>query len=670
MTMTFHSLRLAAVLTLICSPWAWGAPHIDLGVSLDPIERRLSATAFITTDSKTLAFYLARGFVLESAEVDGATVPTERSIIDGLQRFQIGLHSETSDQVLKLRYHGQLLPLDISMTHDDTLTALPAMASAQGSYLPGNSGWHPMLESEFTYRVAVTVPAGQIPVAPGAVSEESTAEGIHHAVFSLKHPIDGIDLMVGPWKIHEREVLVGEASIRLRTYFHADSEELAESYLDAAQFFIKRYSAEIGPYPFSEFSVVSSPIPTGFGMPTLTYLGKGVLHFPFIRDISLGHEVLHNWWGNGVRVDPVRGNWAEGLTTFMADYAYREDEGTAPAAQMRHGWLRDYAALPVDSEQPLSAFRARHRAASAAIGYGKAAMMFHALRAKLGDDAFQKGIRNFWDKYKFRSASFDNLREAFEEAGEQPLPGFFDQWLERTGAPMLDVAGARMTMEDNESALEIEISQGTEPYSLLIPLRVFGKEEEQDFHVELSQAVQSFHLPAQNSATVVQVDPGFEVWRKLVPVEAPPILRDLIAADQVLVTTIDLAPDNSVLALAHEFSEGKAKEIDADSEFDPDTPVLIVGSKTGCTAFLERLSLSPRPEQLPAGSVEVWIVPDPSRKIVMVAMEPETDTNRDMSQLGRRLRHFGRYSWVSFAKDGTAARGNWAVNTPRITIPK
>ena len=490
------------MLAVLWSPQTWGAPHIDLGVVLDPAKHTLGATASITTDSDTLTFYLANGFVLESAEVDGATVPTDRTVIDGLQRFQIELYAETSLQVLKLRYHGELEPLDISMTHDETLVALPAMASAKGSYLPGNSGWHPMLESAFTYRVAVTVPAGQIPVAPGAVSDVRTIGDTHHAVFSLMHPIDGIDLMVGPWKINEREVQVGDASIRLRTYFDANASALANGYLDAAHAFIKRYSTEIGPYPYSEFSVVSSPIPTGFGMPTLTYLGQTVLHYPFIRDISLGHEVLHNWWGNGVRVDPVRGNWAEGLTTFMADYAYREEDSAESAAQMRHGWLRDYAALPAGSEQPLSTFRGRHRAASAAIGYGKAAMMFHALRARLGEDAFRDGVRKFWEEYKFKTASFDNLRQVFEETGEQPLVEFFDQWLDRTGAPTLDITSAR-TIEEEDAGLEVHISQDAEPYSLSIPLKVFGREEEQDFRIELSQPDQSFRLATREAATAV-----------------------------------------------------------------------------------------------------------------------------------------------------------------------
>ena len=140
MNIVLHPIGVAVMLALSVSQYARCAPHLDLDVNLDPKARMLSATALITAESNTLAFYLASGFVLEDAEVDGATVPTHRSSVDGLQRFQIDLHAETSAQTVKLRYHGELMPLDISMTHHDTLAALPAMASELGSYLPGNSG--------------------------------------------------------------------------------------------------------------------------------------------------------------------------------------------------------------------------------------------------------------------------------------------------------------------------------------------------------------------------------------------------------------------------------------------------------------------------------------------------------------------------------------------------
>ncbi len=188
---------------------------------------------------------------------------------------------------------------------------------------------------------------------PGRLIEERLAQGRYRARFEFHHPAEGIALMAGPYRIEERRVRTAAGGeVRLRTYFHPEIADLASGYLDSVAAYLDLYSRRIGAYPFSEFSVVSSPTPTGFGLPTLTYLGIDVLRLPFIRATSLGHEVLHNWWGNGVYPDYARGNWSEGLTTFMADYAYRERESPQAAAAMRLAWLRDYAAMPPDEDTP------------------------------------------------------------------------------------------------------------------------------------------------------------------------------------------------------------------------------------------------------------------------------------------------------------------------------
>ena len=113
------------------------------------------------------------------------------------------------------------------------------------------------------------------------------------------------------------------------------------------------------------------------------------MRLPFIRKTSPRPRVLHNWWGNGVYVDYASGNWSEGLTTFMADYACKLGESPA-AAEMRLGWLRDALALPADAQPALRGFRSRSHGAEAAVGYGKAAMLFVMLQDRLGEAAFRQ----------------------------------------------------------------------------------------------------------------------------------------------------------------------------------------------------------------------------------------------------------------------------------------
>lgn len=665
--------RLALVfLFLTGSRLAWCAPQLDLDVSLDPAARKISVSAAITTDATVLSFYLANNFVVQSVELDGATIPTSRNILEGLQHFEIDFPDAQQTRTVTVRYHGKLHALDTSLTHEETLQALPAMSSAAGAYLPGNAGWYPVPDSAFTYRLNITVPQGQVAVAPGKPSDETSADGVRKATFTMNWPVDQLDVMTGPWSVREREVKIGDSSVRIRTYFGASQASLADSYLDATERFIRRYATRIGPYPYSVFSVVSSPIPTGFGMPTLTYLGSQVLGYPFIRDISLGHEILHSWWGTGVRVNPIRGNWAEGLTTFMADYAYREEESPQAAMRMRHRWLRDYAALPPDLEQPLSSFRERYHTASATIGYGKSAMMFFALRKRIGNTAFTEGIRDFWEKYQHASASFDNLREAFEQASGKSLAGFFDQWLDRTGAPRLTISRARMSHDDKRE-VKLEISQDANPYDLSVPLRLLVDDSAVDANVHLTTTTQELSIPVKEPASAVQIDPQFEVWRQLYASEAPPILRDLIAAKSVQVVVPgepagQASNFKDMVTMVIALAEGDVVAVDPAQKTDVHTPLIIAGSKAAVNTYLKEHALPARPASVAAGTVEVWTLAEGSRKIAVIAIEAGAENNQDLSKLGERLRHFGSYGWVSIATDGKSARGNWPIESPRFKI--
>jgi hypothetical protein len=384
--------------------------HLELDVRIDPATRDLSAQAELScVCSGTIVLSLGGRFTTDEITVDGASANGEHAATGEQQQWHIALPATTTAHRIRLRYRGGLAPLT-QADERGVLGGLPPMASERGSFLPGGSGWYPELAADtFTYRVTLELPAGQRGLVPGRLVNESAGATSYRAQFELDHPAEGIDLVAGPYKVEQRRA----ADIAVHTYFHPEIAELSSAYLDAAAGYLARYSRAIGAYPYAGFSIASSPLPTGFGMPSFTYLGIEVLRLPFIRTTSLGHEVLHNWWGNGVYVDWERGNWCEGLTTFMADYAYKEEEGESAAREMRLTWLRDFAALPAERDRPLREFTSRTHDASQIVGYDKAAFLFFMLRDELSPKAFAAGLRSFFADHRFRRASWADLERAF-----------------------------------------------------------------------------------------------------------------------------------------------------------------------------------------------------------------------------------------------------------------
>ncbi|MBI5786202.1 MAG: M1 family peptidase [Rhodocyclales bacterium] len=420
-------MRRFLVLLLAWPGIAAALAQLDLDVRLDPATRELTASARLADAAGLRGFRLAPEFEIVALAIDGrAAKLSRRGAVVTLPR---------GTRQVDVRYRAMLKPL-AALDHREVLADRSATAAPEGSFLPAAAGWYPDVGALFAYRVSLSLPAGQKGLVPGELVKEDEGADGYRAEFAFPQPAESIDLMAGPYVLAEHRLkLPSGRYVKVRTWFHPEIAELAPGYLDDSARYIERYSRLIGDYPFAMFSVVSSPTPTGFGMPSLTYLGREVLRLPFIRATSLGHEILHNWWGNGVYPDWRRGNWAEGLTTFLADYAYKEDEGEAAAREMRMGWLRDYAAVPPGEDFPLKDFTSRQHGIASIIGYNKAAMVFLMLRDRIGRDAFERGLQLFWQRHRFKTAGWAELETAFAEASGEPLRDFFRQWVQQPGSP-------------------------------------------------------------------------------------------------------------------------------------------------------------------------------------------------------------------------------------------
>jgi hypothetical protein len=672
--MRLRVLAAGALLALGCVNGAGSAAaapgaHYDMSVRIDPATRALDAHAKIVVsgsgaDRTALRVALAGTFAVDEILVDGRPLP-EKSVERGPHRIWPLPAARGGARTLEVRWHGTLAPLDRSVDHRQTLDRPVAAAGAEGTFLPSASFWYPVILGPegpllVSYRLALDVPAGERGLVPGRLVEERESEGRYRATFEFAHPAEGIDLISGPYRVASRTVRTAAGStVALRTYFHPGIAALAPGYLDAIQGYLDLYEPWIGPYPFTEFSVVSSPTPTGFGMPTLTYLGENVLKLPFIRATSLGHEVLHNWWGNGVYPDTRSGNWSEGLTTFMADYAYKEREGPDAAREMRLGWLRDLAAVPPGQDRPLAEFTARKLGTSQIVGYHKAAMLFLMLRDAIGTDAFDQGVRRFWSEQRFRVASWRDLERAFEAASRRDLGPFFAQWLLRTGVPAVRISAAARRSDGDDHAIRVTLEQSAPAYALQVPVRVRTAEGEETHVFDLRRERQAFDVTLRARASELALDPEFRVLRRLAADEAPPILRQLMVSPRNAVAVLGSGTDWSAAAqrLAARVLDSRPHFIDSREPPPVGAALLAIGRPDEVDAWLATNQLPARPAAL-AGEAEaqVWAAVRPGGSPFVVV------SARDAAMLetvARLMPHYGQQSFLVFEGRRVAKRGVW-----------
>ena len=643
--------------------------HYDIHVQIDPVARSIKGRSVITANTpEELTLVIGRRFEVMHARVDDDPIGPA-AVMGHLRGWRIS-SDEKMPRRIEMHSQGEFSALDTSLDHRQTLGRNEPVSGEAGTFLPDSSGWYPYLAGKLaSYQLSIELPAGQRGIVPGRLVEESESPQGYRARFVFPAPTGGIDLMAGPYIIENRAMrgILGKP-IQLRTYFHREIAGLADAYLDSVKGYIDLYESWIGEYPFSEFSVVSSPTPTGFGMPTLTYLGLEVLRLPFIRATSLGHEVLHNWWGNGVYPDYSKGNWSEGLTTFMADYAYKERESPEAAQDMRRGWLRDFAALSPDQYAPLTTFTSRTHGASQIVGYNKTAMVFLMLRDLLGRETFDRALQQFWREYRFRVASWEDLQRAFEAVSQRDLDVFFDQWLTRPGAPLVRIAEAERG-EPTEGSHRVTVTlEQTEPvYRLQVPVAVRTQEGKELHTLPLESGRQVFTVDAPSRPLEVVLDPDLRLFRHLMPGEAPPILRQAMV-NRTTVTV--LLPESGKARDAAQTLAAKLQQrtpkLHPSSEGLANVPMLVIGLEDQVNAWLARQGLPGQPEKVKGkGSAQAWTVSRRDGPALAVVSARDAEA---LAALIRPLPHYGRQSYVVFEGIKAIDRGAWPTNPQVVRV--
>lgn len=639
----FHFAVADAAAQTAASPAA-PAPGLrhDLTVAVDPVARRLTATAVTTLPPGfTGALYLSAVYeIVEAVASPSGKAPALSR--DGAWRRIAPPAGATS---VRLSYRGPLPPFDPQ-------GGIAPGAGPEGAFLPAGGGWAP---DDFgatppAWRLAVETTGPFIAVATGRLEGEETSPNLYRGRFSEDRAVESPSLFIGPWTMTERM----RSGVRYRAYLHPEQSGLAAGLIDAAAQAIERYSAAIGPYPFAGFSIVSAPLPVGLGYPGMTYIGRQVLPLPFVRDRSLAHEALHNWWGNGVRIAPERGNWAEGLTTYMADHAVAELERPAAAAAIRLDWLRDFAALPPDREMGLRACRSRRHDAQQVICYGKAAMLFHMLRREIGDGAFNEGVRLLWKRRQFQAADWDDLRAAFEAAATRDLAAFFNQWIDRPGAPSLRLSDA--TVDGRK--VTIKLQQAEPPWRLRVPLRLETEAGVESHVAELTEPTQTVTFTAGARPLKVQADPEHDVFRRLETGETPLIVRDFTLRRQVATLTLGGPAEREAAAMlaASLFADGVAP-VDSAAAATGEAPLAVIGPSREVTEFLSRLGLKSPLAASARVTGRAWTGRTRSGRAILAA---EANDAESLAAMARPLPHYRRESWVTFNGRSVLGHGVWA----------
>jgi Peptidase family M28/PDZ domain/Peptidase family M1 domain len=556
----------------------------------------------------------------------------------------------------------------------------PGVIESRGVYLAGSTRWVPQVgDALITYTLAVELPAGWKSVSQGERTSGERSASLAGASerWSVDTPTEEVHLIAAPFTEYSRDA----GMVKAMAFLRKPDQALADRYLDATAQYLEMYRGLLGPYPYSKFALVENFWETGYGMPSFTLLGEQIIRFPFILHSSYPHELLHNWWGNGVFVDLAGGNWSEGLTAYLADHLIAEQRGQG-ADHRRAILQRVTNYVTPENDFPLSRFHGRHDAVTEAVGYGKTAMVFNMLREKIGDAQFIKALQAFYRDNRFREASFDDIRNSFEAVSGLDLRAYFDQWIKGVGTPELKLDRA----VGHGERVDITLSQIQPGRLFALDVPVIIKTDNGVETKTVSMLADSAHVDAsfdlKGPAQRVEIDPQFQVYRRLSPYEIPPSLSKAFGAKKTLIVmSAQSAPVHAGLAKAWS-QEGVETVMDNQLDSLPaDRAVWVFGADNkfaqvvaemlkayGASLDAAGLRTTNATYSAQARSLVVGVrhPSDPNSAIIYVSASSEAAANA----LARKLPHYGRYSWLVFAGDEATneATGEWPVGDTPLAV--
>ncbi len=519
--------------------------HHSLTVELAPDTHNLSATDVIHLPKSLLkpspfSFALNQNLVIDRVEINGQSVsvskiPDNPSNQTGFRQWIIDHPSSSkkpSDDIptLTIAYHGQIE--EAPKTSRGLRFVRPDKTKGhigpEGIYLTSETFWYPTWEQHLvTFDLAVTLPADWQAITQGQETNQSVTGEQRISQWSIQAPTEALTLAANHFVVQKQSW----RDIQLATYLFPDEAPLAPQYLDATANYLDLYTKLLGPYPFTQFSVVENFFPSGLGMPSFTLLGQRIVRRGYTQPYSLGHEIVHSWLGNSVFNNFSEGNWVEGLTTYLSNYYYDEATGNhAAAVKTRRRMMDEYNlyATPI-KDYPIRQFHHKETRIDNAVGYQKTALVFHMLRQEIGDDLFFKSIRHIIHEGTGKYVEWKDLERGFSEISGQNLTEFFRQWVGRPGAPSVTVENLLFQpdpLRPGQSLVSGTFSQNDTPYTLPLPIQV-NLQNDRTFNakVTLEQKSQPLSLNVPGIPTSISLDPEHHWLLRLQREQLPPMLN-------------------------------------------------------------------------------------------------------------------------------------------------
>jgi hypothetical protein len=218
-------------------------------------------------------------------------------------------------------------------------------------------------------------------------------------------------------------------------FFFQPGEKTDENWAALPEYTVKLFqkaSAKFGKYPYPIYSVIQGG-DGGMEYPMATLI-TGERKLRSLVGVTI-HEVMHSWYQMVLGTNEALYAWMdEGFTSYGSSIISSELFEPNPEGIHAGSYSGYYYIAKSGMEEPLST-HADHFKTNTAHGiaaYSKGAVFLNQLEYIIGKEDFQKGLKSYFDNWKFKHPNENDMIRIFEKASDLELDWYKEYWVYTT----------------------------------------------------------------------------------------------------------------------------------------------------------------------------------------------------------------------------------------------
>ena len=276
--------------------------------------------------------------------------------------------------------------------------------------------------------------------------------------YQQKIPIPSYLVAMAAGAIEQRII-----SDRSKVYSEKELVDKAQAEFEDIEYYLQIAESYLFPYQWGEYNLLVMPPSFPYGgmeNPTLTFVMPSIINGDKSLIVLAIHELCHSWSGNLVTMKDWSNFWLnEGFDVFMETKVIELSKGKKMAKLHALTYKNSLNSLIVTMGESKS-FSSLHPYlvgrnpddAFGGIPYIKGFIFLYYLESLVNNstdyDCFRTILRNYFNKFKYQSLSYQEFKEFFSEQVKELLPSEADKilsqidwvkWIEAPGYPPIDI---------------------------------------------------------------------------------------------------------------------------------------------------------------------------------------------------------------------------------------